>query len=271
MTVNCRLTELHVEDVKVDTHFALVPLAEIAEATRRHLLSLPSLIDSFLEDHILNSTHYRIVVDGETAGFASVHKEHLITQFALDEPYRYCGQPIFQHVRRLEQVRSAFVPTCDEFFLSHALDDYRQLAKQAYFFNAVREVPGLKSGRYTLRLAEPQDVQLVREESGDFFEHPERHIAAGELFVTLRGEEPVGFGLIIKSVLYAEVASIGMFTIDRFRRVGVGTATIAMLRDECRRHSLRPVAGCWYYNHRSKQTLERAGMFSATRLLKIDY
>jgi hypothetical protein len=51
----------------------------------------------------------------------------------------------------------------------------------------------------------------------------------------------------------------------------VGTATIAMLMEECQRRSLRPVAGCWYYNHRSKQTLERAGMFSPTRLLKIDY
>ncbi len=30
-------------------------------------------------------------------------------------------------------------------------------------------------------------------------------------------------------------------------------------------------AGCWYYNHRSKQTLERAGLYSPTRLLRISY
>jgi hypothetical protein len=47
--------------------------------------------------------------------------------------------------------------------------------------------------------------------------------------------------------------------------------TIAMLIEECRRRSLRPVAGCWYYNHRSRRTLQRAGMYSPTRLLKIDY
>ena len=91
----------------------------------------------------------------------------------------------------------------------------------------------------------------MRQESGDFFEHLERHIAAGELFVTLRDEEPVGFGILVKSMLYEDVASIGMYTIERLRRVGVGTATIAMLIAECRRRSLRPVAGCWYYNHRS--------------------
>jgi GNAT superfamily N-acetyltransferase len=255
----------------IDTHFARVPFAEIEEATRRHLVSLPSAIDSFLEDHILASIHYRIVIGSKPAGFTSVDNERLITQFALDEPYRDRGQAVYRQVRRLEQVQAAFVPTCDEFFLSHALDDFRKLAKQAYFFTASKESSGSTSGQYTMRPAELDDVDLVRRESGDFFEQPERHITARELFVTLRGEEPVGFGILIKSVLYVDVASIGMYTIERFRQVGVGTATIMMLMDECRRRSLRPVAGCWYYNHRSKQTLERAGMFSSTRLLKIDY
>jgi RimJ/RimL family protein N-acetyltransferase len=172
----------------------------------------------------------------------------------------------------MEQVRAAFVPTCDEYFLAHALDDYRQLAKQAYFFATP---PGAGEAvavdRYSLRPAAMNDADFVRQESGDFFEHLEQHIEAGEVFVTLRGEEPVGFGILEQSALYEDVASIGMYTIERFRQTGVGTATITMLIEECRRRSLRPVAGCWYYNHRSRRTLRRAGMYSPTRLLKIDY
>src|SRR5215216_2686490 len=118
----------------METHFAPVAFAEIREATRQHLRALQSAIDSFLEDHILASNHYRIVVVGETAGFASIHEERRITQFVLAEPYRGCGQVLFRELRQMEQVRSAFVPTCDELFLAHALDDYQQLAKQAYFF-----------------------------------------------------------------------------------------------------------------------------------------
>jgi len=256
----------------MDTHFAPVAFAEIGEATRQHLGALRSAIDSFLEEHILASNHYRIIATGETAGFASIYEERLITQFALAEPYRRCGQALFGELRRMEQVRSAFVPTCDEFFLAHALDDYRQLAKQAYFFAAPSDVgEAAASDRYSMRPAAIDDANFVRQESGDFFEHLERHIAAGELFVTLRDEEPVGFGILVKSMLYEDVASIGMYTIERLRRVGVGTATIAMLIAECRRRSLRPVAGCWYYNHRSRQTLQRAGMYSPTRLLKVDY
>ena len=246
--------------------------AEIRGATRQHLLALPAAIDSFLEDHILASNHYRIVVAGETAGFASIHEGRLITQFALALPYRRCGQELFAELRRMEQVRSAFVPTCDELFLSHALDDYRQLAKQAYFFaTPLGACEATATAQYSVRPAAMDDADFVRQESGDFFEQLERHIAAGEVFVTLRDEEPVGFGILVKSTLYEDVASIGMYTIERFRQAGVGTATIAMLIEECRRRLLRPVAGCWYYNHRSRRTLQRAGMYSSTRLLKVDY
>src|SRR5215216_1386144 len=174
----------------MDTHFAPVAFTEIREATRQHLRALPSAIESFLEDHILASHHYRIVVVGETAGFASIHEEGLITQFALAEPYRRHGQALFRELRLMEQVRSAFVPTCDQFFLAHALDDYRQLAKQAYFFATPSDVgEAAASDRYSMRPAAIDDANFVRQESGDFFEHLERHIAAGELFVTLRDEE----------------------------------------------------------------------------------
>ena len=256
----------------MDARFTMVPFAAIEGDLRRHLAVLPSTIDSFLEEHIVPAAHFRILVAGETAGFASVHEEKLITQFSLADPYKRHGQRIYSQLRRLEQVQSAFVPTCDEFFLAHALDEYRQVAKQAYFFATAPDTPPpTLAANVTLRPAVPADTAFIRQESSDFFEDIERHIAAQEIFVTLRGDEPVGFGILIASALYAAVASIGMFTREPFRRDGIGTATIALLIAECHRRGLRATAGCWYYNHRSKRTLERAGMFSATRLLKIDY
>src|SRR5918993_1193489 len=138
----------------METHFAPVQFAEIREATRQHLRALPSAIDSFLEDRILASNHYQIAVAGETAGFASIHEERLITQFALTEHYRRCGQTLFGELRRMEQVRSAFVPTCDEFFLAHAIDDCRQLAKQAYFFATPPDIgEAVAMERYRMRPA----------------------------------------------------------------------------------------------------------------------
>jgi GNAT superfamily N-acetyltransferase len=253
----------------MEMRFAPVTFEEIAGAVRAHLAALPEAIDSFLEEHILASAHYRIVVDGESAGLTAIHDGSLITRFALAAPYRRFGQPIFARVRRLEQAQSAFVPTCDEFFLAHALDEYRQVTKQAYVFATARDLPPPPA--FALRPAALADAEVIRRHAGDFFDELERRITAGEIFLTLRDGETVGFGILAHSALYDNVASIGMYTIEGHRRQGVGTATIALLIAACRRRGLRPVAGCWYYNHASKRTLERAGMYAPTRLLRIEY
>jgi hypothetical protein len=229
----------------MDHHFIPVPFDDIRDDVRRHLATLPGTIDSFLEDHILASAHYRIAVAGESAGFASIHQERLITQFALAEPYRRYGQPIFGQLRKSEQVQSAFVPTCDEYYLAHALDDYRQLNKQAYFFATIEvAAQSREPNAFSLRQVVPEDAPLILQHSGDFFDQLERRIDANELFITLRDGDPVGFGIAARSSLYADVASIGMFTLERHRRAGVGTATIALLSEECQRQGLRPIAGC---------------------------
>jgi RimJ/RimL family protein N-acetyltransferase len=255
----------------MDFGLASAPFGHIREDVRRHLVALPGTIDSFLEDHILASSHYQIVVAGEVAGFASIHKERLITQFALTEPYRQYGQAVFARLRRWKQVQAAFVPTCDPYYLAHALDAYRLLEKQAYFFTAPVATSIRPETRHRLRQANLDDLELIQRESGDFLEPIERNIEAGALFVTLRDEEPVGFGVLGVSALYDDVASVGMYTSKRFRGQGVGTETIALLMAECHRRGLRAVAGCWYYNHASKRTLERAGMSAPTRLLRISF
>jgi GNAT superfamily N-acetyltransferase len=259
-------------EATMDVRVLPVEFTDIAGEVRAHLAGLPSLIDSYLEDHILGSNHYRLLVAGQAAGFASIHGKQVITQFSLSAPYQTFGQAAFAQVRRMEEARSAYVPTCDEFYLSHALDDYRQLAKQAYFFQtAGGGSPDDVTDSYDIRPATSADLACLREETADFFDPLEDRIASGEVFVTIRGERTVGFGALIPSVLYHAVASIGMFTIPAFRGHGVGTATISLLIRECGRRGLRPVAGCWYFNHSSKRTLERAGMVSPTRLLKIHF
>ncbi len=256
----------------VEICFNLVEFSAVRPAVKQHLEALPSRIDSFLEDHILASNHYLIDVSGESAGFASIRGENLITQFHLEPRFRRHGQAVFARLRRLEKVQSAFIPTCDELFLSHAIDDYRQLAKQAYFF-AVDDngSPPSIDRECSIQVATSADLDLIALESGDFFDQLGRHINAGQIFLTRRRDEIVGFGIMERSTIYEAIASVGMYTIERFRHGGVGTATIASLIAECRRRGITPIAGCWYYNHNSKRTLEKAGMHTPARLLKIDY
>ena len=257
----------------MDHSFQFVPVSfgQIEHAVKAYLNSLPSATDSFHEEHVISANHYQILVGGETAGFASIRQESTITQFKLSVPYRHLGQPIFARLRRHEHVQSALFPTNDQFFLAHALDDYRQLAKQACFFAlASTRVLPVASGN-TLRLAVAANLDVIRKETGDFFETPEHLVAKGEIFVVERDGEVAGFGVMESSRLYEKTASIGMFTVERFRNQGVGATTIALLIGECQQRGIRPVAGCWYYNHSSKRTLEKAGMYSPTRYLRVEY
>ena len=258
----------------VEIRFAPATFEALGGVFRAHLAALPGPVDSYFEDHLVASRPYRIMIDGAAAGFAAIHGDNLIVQFALDPPYRRFGQAAFARLRKQEQVSAAFVPTCDEFYLAHALDDYRQLTRQAYFFAAAPDAAERAAERargHRLRPATEDDLPLIRRESGEFFAPIDRWLAERALFVTTRDGEPVGFGLAARSTLYPATASIGMFVIENQRRAGVGTATIALLIAECTGQGVRPIAGCWYYNHRSTATLERAGMYAPTRLLRVEY
>ena len=260
----------------MEIHFTPVSLNEVLPGLQQHISGLGSPIDSFLEDHILASNHYHIRLGEQTIGWTSIHQQSLITEFALMPGYKQLGQRIFPLVRKLEEVRAAFVPTSDEFFLAHALDDYRQLEKQAYFFQQDTQRPPYQpSLALTHRQASAADLPLIQRYSGDFFDRLAERIAAGQIYITQRvgagADECAGFGIIDPGRLCLGVGSCGMFTVEAQRRQGVGAAIIAYLGGRCAELELRPIAGCWYYNHRSKQTLEKAGMFSPTRLLKISY
>jgi GNAT superfamily N-acetyltransferase len=249
-----------------------VALAEIEKDIRCHLAALPGWIDVYLEAHIVGSIHFRLHVAGEPAGFASVHDGALLTQFVVDEPHRRSGQALFREMRERAGVREALVPTNDEYFVAHALDDYRRLVMQAYFF---RELPGIdplgEAHEWSLALATPEDSVFIREESGGFFDDLERRIAEGQIFLAIDRDERAGIGIMEVSRFYDAVASIGMFVPEARRRQGAGTATIALLRRECHRRGFRAIAGCAFTNHASRLTLQRASMYSPTRLLRFEF
>ena len=268
-----------VTNLEYNMNIKFIPanLSQIAGTLTQHLTTLSSPVDTFFEEHIQDSTHYQIVIDDAEGGYTSIHDGTMIVQFCLYDPFKRYGQAAFQRAKKLETVQRALVPTCDEFFLSHALDAHRLFEMQAYTFQvgpgvALRDTgTGAAADLLSFRRAEAGDAALIRQESETFFDPIEERIERGELFITYRQNECAGFGIMVPSHFVQNRADVGMFTRPTFRNAGVGTATIRLLLAECRRRDLQAVAGCWYYNHFSKQTLEKAGMFSQTRLLKISY
>jgi len=72
---------------------------ELENLINEYIDSLSSPIDSFLEDHILDSVFYKIENENEIIGYFSIYKEILLTQFyIINNKFKY-SQEIFKEVR----------------------------------------------------------------------------------------------------------------------------------------------------------------------------
>ena len=174
-----------------------------ARTVSDYLASLSSPIDSYLEDHILASKMFRIVDADAEIGCFAIHEGGLLTLFHVRREQQRLGQPLLADIRQKHEIASALVPTCDEFFLSHVLDAYRELNLQAYFFADSGTDPASPTGAADVqyRLAQPSDIETITAVGGDFLEDAADRISRNEVTVGLLGREIVSIGLIIPNRL----------------------------------------------------------------------
>ncbi|MDN4525164.1 GNAT family N-acetyltransferase [Fictibacillus fluitans] len=253
------------------SHFKPCSIDNVKELTEEYIKALSSPIDSFLENHILNSAFYQMYDGSTLIGYFAIHSNEKLTQFYIAQPYLHLAQDTFKHVLEHYSIRSLFVPTCDELFLSMALDLDFKIEKEAYFFQDSKR-PLLPETLYpggTFHPAGPEDVHRIIEVSGDFLQQADKMAEKGELFTFTKDDVLLGIGVLERSKLLSGYASIGMFTNKAYRQQGVGQTVIHHLKQWCYEHNTIPICGCWYYNTNSKKTLERAGMVSKTRLLNL--
>lgn len=254
-------------------NFVKCEFLEINELVNSYTKSLSSPIESFLEDHILKSEHFCIVLDDVRIGYFSINNSKLLTQFFIEQKYRNLGQEMLFKIKRMQNLQFAFVPTCDEFFLSHAIDSYKSVDTQAFFFQDSKKAIDNKNfiESISLRLAKKNDIEDIKSNSGDFFDKFDKRIEKEEIYIASKDGQDVGYGIMENSNILDNHTSMGMFVVEKHRKQGVGRNILILLKNEAYKKHLIPIAGCWYYNHNSKKTLESAGMYSNTRLLKFGF
>lgn len=231
-------------------------------------------VDSFWEQHVIESNHYTITEDQETIGYFSIHNSHTITGFYLRDSHIQFGKELFEKVKRFEQVTNAMVATGDEIFLSHCMDNYARLEKQAYFSIYRKEVPNTFK-RIPLdfrRLTKPEEVDILKL-AGDFFgEEPiDKLFDEGfhyRIYMVYDQEDLIGFGVVETGRVLRGIASIGMYVMEDKRQMGYAKNILRQLCDLMRAEGYTCRSGCWYYNHNSLKSMESAGAYSKTRLLR---
>jgi GNAT superfamily N-acetyltransferase len=108
--------------------------------------------------------------------------------------------------------------------------------------------------------------------SGDFLDdiikeirEDGRHI---EVYIATHREDIVGFGVVDYGRVVRDISSIGMFVCEDFRKQGFAANILEHLKVACEKKGFRVFSGCWYYNHNSKKSMESAGAFTKTRLVR---
>ncbi len=250
-------------------------IVEIKPLMKEYLGTLTCVADDYWEYHVRSAEFYKITAGDNCIGYFAVFAaELLLTQFYLKWQYLNLAQTIFERILKDYDIRSAYVTTGDELFLSLCMDNFLRIEKQAYFFDGSEkiEVKPAEYPRSLLSRVEPEELEEVLMNTGSFFEPISKaQLETGEyqLYRMKEGNEILGYGIIVPNVLLTGYGPCGMITLEKHRRKGIGRSIQLHMADICRENGLIPIAGCWYYNHLSKKTIESTGRFTKTRLLKV--
>lgn len=237
-----------------------------------YLKSLSARYDDFLEDHILDSEIYSIHINGLHSGYFGIYGNEMLTQFVMPASEMHHAQAVFADVLADFDIKNAFVPTCDELFLSLCLDNHKKVKMQAYFFeDSGRPVRPAEFPREWLYRATLEDLPDIVSVTGDFVDRHEERIGRGELYVLRENGEFLGMGITTNNRIMENCMGTGMFVHEKHRHKGVGRSIILHLKDICYAAGKDPLPGCWYYNYNSKRTLESAGYITKTRLLCVEF
>ncbi len=260
--------------MKMNIEFELSNCNDINKFLKDYIRTLSSPFDSYLDDYIIQSKFYRIVMNSKYVGYFAIHNDELLTLYYIKFKYIKYAEEIFKNVLEKFNPKSAYVSTGDELYLSCICDiENKEVKNQAYFFQDHKGSP--EKIRYydsgNLRKAQCEDIEIIKEVSGDFFEDVDKQVKGGELYIFEEGANILGFGIQEKGKILKGYTSIGMFTRGEYRHKGIGRTIIARLKELCYKQGEIPICGCWYYNTNSKKTLESSGFVSKTRLLRIEF
>lgn len=246
---------------------------EIQKIVSDYLRKNNIVVDSFWEDHVLESNHYIMTCCNEIMGYFSIFQSSTITLFYVFDHYANQSQELFNKVKKYESVTNAMVVTGDEFFLSHCFDNFARIEKQAYFsIYTDKQITKERQKVLQLRLADIDNDKQILTLSGDFLNGEIENIRNGidslKIYIVEYGNKVVGFGVVQYGIVLEDIASIGMYVCEEYRCQGIGTNILQNLKQIVQNNGYRAFSGCWYYNHNSKKSMESAGAYSKTRLIR---
>ena len=248
-------------------------IKEIDKVLKSHIKSLSYPMDSWLEDNLLfKATIYKLMCGNACIGYAAQLKQTLQFFYVRKTYFRY-APALFEKIITEKGIKKVFVISQDSLLCALIAEWEYKKVKQACFFTdgGKGKNPDTPVTKAVFRIAVMNDAKRIREISGKFFDDKscgfsciEERIAAGMIFVLENKRNLLGCGIIEKGMVFLDCVSIGMFVNRKYRGKGCATTILLTLKEWAYQHGLKPVAGCWYYNTLSRNSLEAAGMIATS-------
>ena len=174
---------------------------EICAYVEEYIIESKITVESFWEDHVLQSNHYKMMICDIIVGYFSIHNNDTITMFNVFLPYANQSQELFARVKKYENITNAMVPTSDEFFISHCFDNFIKIEKQAYFsIYTEKTIPTERKKQLNLRLADVDKDCEILKLSGDFLDDIIKQVRNGanhiNVYIAEYNDNVVGFGVV---------------------------------------------------------------------------
>lgn len=259
----------------------MIELREISSIEKRDNLRFDYMkklivpIDGFWENVVIgNSKCYEIIKENIMVGHFSVNSEKTLVQFHILDKYFRFAPEIFQYIIKSDHVENAAVCTMESSYLSLCLDNQNSISVESYLFHDCEKVE-CKLKDFTelmFRFAKESDLKLIIDKCGLPFEgYYEEMIKNNQLFVLYNRDAFLGIGEFRISKTHSQFADIGMIVVEEYRKKGIGTYIITKLKEHCYKNNVTAIASCDSTNIASKRTLEKSGLISEHRIIKIEF
>lgn len=248
-------------------------LAEIQEQREYYINELLFSQELHAEENVWESQYYKIKMNSAWVGYFCVNSERILWEFYLVKSALIYSQQVFKFLIDMNYIVAAECKSFDSLLMSLCFDFHKKAACSAYLFRDDTDVSHSLSTIVDInfRLATQEDFSSILKMSGDFFHNLEENIMKEEVFVFYSNNELLGAGSCKKICDSMNYYDIGMVVTEDHRNKGIGTFIIIKLREYCYNNNRIPVCGCWYFNHASKKTLEKAGFITRHRIIRFEF
>ncbi len=260
----------------------------VAQMQQDYLATLTAPQDAYWQEGLIAaSDHLEIRLDGRRAGYFVLDSQNQLMQFHLAEMQD--GPNVFQQVLKSLGIKTALAASIEPFYFCLCLDLQHMAQVHTYLFSdhSKREPVLTTISGHRFRKASIDDLAKVLPllTGGDEFvdlETVEAHfdgpadyakmvIEAGILHVLEKDGEILGTGEFRERKTWVPYADVGMIVNKKYRRMGVGTYLLALLKQKAEQQGLKPICSCEAGNVGSRKAVENAGFIANHRVVKFSF